>query len=139
MSARDTALRAAEYALSRKAEDVLVLEVRGLSSVTDYVVICSGLSDTQVRSIAEGARRGLRADGVRCMHQEGEKYANWVVLDFVDVVVHVMQPEVRIYYNLEGLWADAPHRRYGEADHPAEDLDGEWASKDIQGGVVAGE
>ncbi len=124
--ARKTALLAATFALDKKAEEVLVLEVGEVSNVADYLLICSAHSDTQVRAVAEAVRRGLSKEGVKAHHTEGAAHANWVLSDFVDVVVHVMQPGVRRYYHLEGLWADCPQKLYEESAKPLNDLEGEW-------------
>jgi ribosome-associated protein len=127
-TARRTALLAAARALDKKAEEVLVIEIGTASNVADYLMICSALSDVQVRAVAEGLRRGLRDEGIRAHHSEGLEHANWVLTDFIDVVVHIMQPAVRTYYNLEGLWADCPQRLFGSSDDPMQALFEEWAS-----------
>ena len=98
----------ARLALSKKAFDVSVLEIRELSSVADYFVLASGATDIQVRAICHAIDDGLRAKGVKPHHVEGMAGATWVLLDYVDVVVHIMQPRARDYYALEELWADAP-------------------------------
>ncbi len=105
---RRLARRAAELALSKKAFDVVVMDVRQVSSATDYFVIASGATEIQVRAIGRAVEDGLRAQGARPLHREGESSCTWLLLDYIDVVVHVMQPRVRDYYDLEGLWADAP-------------------------------
>ncbi|MCJ7630365.1 MAG: ribosome silencing factor [Gemmatimonadales bacterium] len=99
---------AAELALDRKAEDVVALDLRGISSATDYFVIATGNSDVQVRAIAENIMEGLAKDGHRPLHVEGLDRARWVLLDFVDFVVHVFHPLARGFYQLELLWGDAP-------------------------------
>lgn len=98
----------AALALTKKAFDVVIMDVREVSSVTDYFVVASGATDIQVRAIGRAVDDGLRARKVRPVHREGEDSCTWLLLDYFDVVVHVMQPRVRDYYNLEGLWADAP-------------------------------
>lgn len=97
-----------QLALSKKAFDVSVLEIKDLSSVADYFVLASGATDIQVRAICHAIEDGLRAKGVKPHHVEGMAGATWVLLDYVDVVVHIMQPRARDYYALEELWADAP-------------------------------
>ncbi len=94
----------------RKAVDGVVLDLRKLSDATDYFVVVSGTSDTHVRAIAEGVVEALRERGVRAHHIEGLAGGRWVLLDFVDFVVHVFHPALREFYQLEGLWADAPQR-----------------------------
>lgn len=100
--------RAAELALERKARDVVVLDLRGISSATDYFVIASGRSDVQVKAIADHVVDELKKDAVRPEHTEGLRGARWVLLDYVDFVVHVFHPEARFFYQLENLWGDAP-------------------------------
>jgi len=104
-------LRAALRACSdRKAVDGVVLDLRGLSDATDQFVIVSGTSDTHVRAIAEHVLETLRLEGARAHHVEGLPAGRWVLLDFVDFVVHVFQPALREFYSLERLWGDAPRR-----------------------------
>ena len=100
--------RAAGLALDRKAEGVVALDLRGVSSATDYFVLATGNSDIQVRAIAEHIMEQLAKDGVRPLHVEGLDRARWVLLDFVDFVVHVFHPLAREFYQLELLWGDAP-------------------------------
>ncbi len=101
------ALRAAEIAEAKRADDVVVLDLRGQTLVTDYFVIGTGTSRVQIRAIIDAIADGLgdeRPRGVR----EGDEGAGWVLLDYGDVVVHVFGPEARAFYRLERLWADAP-------------------------------
>jgi ribosome-associated protein len=96
--------------LERKAVDGVVLDLRTLSDAADYFVVVSGTSDTHVRAIAEHVLEALHASGVRAHHIEGLASGRWVLLDFVDFVVHVFHPALREFYQLEGLWSDAPQR-----------------------------
>ena len=105
--------RAAELALDRKAENVIALDLRGVSSATDFFVLATGNSDIQVRAIAEHIVEELRKDGLRPLHVEGLDRARWVLLDFVDFVVHVFHPLAREFYQLELLWGDAPTQLFG--------------------------
>lgn len=100
--------RAAELALERKAHDVVILDLRGISTATDYFVIAGGSSDVQVKAIAEHVVDELKKDSVRPEHSEGLRGGRWVLLDYVDFVVHVFHPEARAFYQLENLWGDAP-------------------------------
>ncbi len=100
--------QAAELALDRKAEAVVALDLRGVSSATDFFVLATGNSDIQVRAIAEHIIGQLAKDGLRPLHVEGLDRARWVLLDFVDFVVHVFHPLAREFYQLELLWGDAP-------------------------------
>ena len=104
--------RAADLALERKASDVLALDLRGISSATDFFVIGSGNSDIQVRSIAEHVIEELEEEGLRPEHVEGMDRARWVLLDYIDFVVHVFHPSAREFYQLETLWGDAPRRAF---------------------------
>ena len=94
----------------RKAVDGLVLDLRNLSDAADHFVVVSGTSDTHVRAIAEHVIEALKDHGVRVHHVEGMTQGRWVLLDFVDFVVHVFHPTLRSFYQLERLWGDAPQR-----------------------------
>ena len=98
---------AAEAAVSKKASDLVALDLRTLSGVADYFLICSGSSEPQVKAIAEEVEDQLRARGAKPWHVEGREGRRWVLLDFVDVVVHVFHEKTREYYLLERLWGDA--------------------------------
>lgn len=93
-----------------------LLDLRGLTSATDWFVIASGESDVQVKAIADRIEERLRQEkGVKPWHVEGLSNAYWVLLDYVDFVVHVFHRDARDYYDLERLWADAPAERFEEA------------------------
>jgi ribosome-associated protein len=108
--------RAAELAMERKAKELVVLDLRGISSATDYFVLGSGTSDVQVRAVADHIIEELRKEGVRPGHVEGLEGGRWVLIDYIDFVVHVFHPEARSFYQLEGLWGDA--RRIDLEDTP---------------------
>jgi ribosome-associated protein len=91
-----------------KGEKIVVLDLRGLSDAADYFVIASGTSDAHVRGIADRVVRSLGESGYRVEHVEGLTSGRWVLLDFVDVIVHLFHPETRDFYRLERLWQDAP-------------------------------
>jgi ribosome-associated protein len=95
-------------ALEKKAEVVKILDLRKLTDVADYFVICSAEVDVQIKSIADNISEGLKKHGVRLWHLEGYSALNWVLLDYVTVVVHIFKEEARSYYDLEKLWGDAP-------------------------------
>ncbi|MEZ4387673.1 MAG: ribosome silencing factor [Candidatus Krumholzibacteriia bacterium] len=99
--------RAAYHLAVMKAEDVVVLDLRGLSDVCDFFVLGSGLVDVQVKAMARRVRDGLLAVGQKPVGYEGESDGRWVLLDYVDVVVHALKHDVRDYYQLERLWSDA--------------------------------
>ncbi len=108
MEAKKLALLCRELADNKKAEDIVILDVRKLSSVTDYFVICSGTSEPHLRAIVGELDDTLRKEhGVKARAEDGAVGGRWVVLDFFDVIVHVMHPDVRKLYDLEGLWSDA--------------------------------
>jgi ribosome-associated protein len=100
------ALRAAAAAEDRRAEDVVILDLRGQTLVTDYFVICTGSSRVQIRAIIEAVAEALAEYAPRGL-REGHEAAQWVLLDYGDVVVHVFGPEARAFYRLERLWAEA--------------------------------
>ena len=112
MSSRETALilarRAGQLALSKKAFDVRILNLTDISTVCDYFVVASGSADIQVKAIADAVEDGLREDGHKALHREGKKEGTWILLDYVDVIVHVFHEPTRQYYALEKLWGDAP-------------------------------
>ncbi len=101
------AQRAAGLCLDLKARDVVMLDLNEVSDATDYFVIASGTSDTHVRAIAEHVLEELRKEGVRVHHVEGLPQGRWVLLDYIDFVVHVFHPVLRDFYQLERLWSDA--------------------------------
>ena len=108
MTAQKKAQRAARAALDRKAVDLVVLDVQGLSGVTDYFLVCSGRSTTHMKAITDAIREELKQDGVRPLHAEGATDSGWVLLDYGDVLMHVFLEDTRAYYALERLWGDAP-------------------------------
>lgn len=111
---RELAATAAAEAVERKGTDVALLDLRGLTTATDWFVLVTGESDIQVRSIAERIEERLGKDfGARPWHVEGLKQTRWVLLDYVDFVVHVFHREARSFYDLDRLWADAPVERFG--------------------------
>ena len=100
----------ARLALSKKAADVVIMDLRGLTTMTDFFVVCSADSDVQIRAIAEAVDEGMRLKGAAAWHKESGS-SSWVLLDFVDVVVHIFHRSTRVFYNLEKLWGDAKIRR----------------------------
>jgi len=115
ISAAKGAVLAAKEALEKKAKDVMVIDLRGLSSVTDYFVICTGDSDIQVQAIALHLKDKLKESGFDLLRMEGYMHAQWVLLDYGDFVVHVFHHEARAFYSLERLWGDAPHVDFNQA------------------------
>lgn len=100
--------RAVALTHERKALNVAVLDLKGISSATDYFVIATGNSDVQVKAIADHVVDELKKDGVRPQHVEGMSGGRWVLIDYIDFVVHVFHPQARSFYQLENLWGDAP-------------------------------
>ena len=118
MQSPDRALLCAAYALEKKAYNVRLLEVKGLSSLTDYLLIASGRSDRQVQAIAEGVRLGLKQDHATApLAVEGMNEGRWVLIDYGDVMVHVFQEPVREFYDLDGLWSEAAEVSIPEKYH----------------------
>jgi ribosome-associated protein len=111
---REIAITAARAAADKQAVDVTILDVSGLIVITDCFVICSGTSDRQVKTLVEEVEKAVRDIGERPVRREGETDASWVLLDYVDVVVHVFGQEEREYYDLERLWSDAPRVPWSE-------------------------
>lgn len=106
--------RAVDLARDRKGRDVTVLDLRGLSSATDFFLLVTGTSDIHVRSIADHIIEELKQDSVRPGHVEGVRGGRWVLIDYIDFVVHVFHPAARDFYQLERLWGDAPSLAVGE-------------------------
>jgi ribosome-associated protein len=97
-----------KLALDKRAEDVIIIDLRKLSAPTDYFVICSGTSDKQVKAIADNIVEGLKEKDTRAWHLEGYAARKWILIDYVNVVVHIFNDETRKFYSLETLWGDAP-------------------------------
>ena len=96
-----------EIALDKKADDVIILDVRGISSVTDFLLICTGHSEPHLKAIADEIGRRLRERGIRPHGRDGFPPSRWIVMDYNDVLVHIFHPELRQSYGLEQLWGDA--------------------------------
>ena len=112
MEARRIVELSVALAQSRKAEDVVVLDIRELTDVTDYFVICTGEVDAHVKAITDAIVEGMEAQGERPWHVEGYEGLRWVLVDFVDVVVHIFRGETRDFYALERLWGDAKREEF---------------------------
>ncbi len=119
MRSSTLARRIAALTLTKKAHDLIILDLRALTAVTDFFVICSADSDVQVKAIADAVDEGLEKQGTKPWHREAGS-ANWVLLDYVDVVLHIFHTHTRQFYNLEKLWGDAKVQRIsdGLAPHP---------------------
>jgi ribosome-associated protein len=105
----------AALAADKKAADVVTLDLRGVAGYTDFFVVCSGNTDRQTKAIHDGIHFGLKKDyGVLPRRVEGLAEARWILMDYLDVIVHVFTPEAREFYRLEQLWGEAPRRAVGE-------------------------
>jgi ribosome-associated protein len=100
----------AELAADRKALDIVRLDLRGMIGYTDYFVICSGRTERQTKAIHDGIHEELKRDGVLPRRVEGERQAHWILMDYLDAVVHIFTPDARANYRLEQLWGEAPAR-----------------------------
>jgi ribosome-associated protein len=107
-SPRDFALRIADILADTPASDTVVLDIRGLSTFSDFFVICSGENERQLRAIAEKLQEELREEGTRPQRVEGTPRSGWIVLDYNDAIVHVFDAELRDFYKMERLWSEAP-------------------------------
>jgi len=107
LKSKDLAIQAAEAALEKKALDVTVLDLSGLTVIADYFVICSGESTTQVKAVAEFLEQEFAKKRIRPLGIEGAAHSHWILLDYGDVIIHVFEKKTRAYYNLEKLWMDA--------------------------------
>lgn len=108
------ALEVARLASAKKATEITILAMADAVGYTDFFVICSGANARQTRAISDAVLKGLREQKVRPAHVEGEREGEWILLDLVDVVVHVFTPATRDFYRLEALWSDVPHETFEE-------------------------
>lgn len=122
--AREFAIEAAQLVRDDKCEDVVLLDVRGMSQITDYIVIGSGTSERQMRSILQHVEEIGAARGFQAFRTNTDDRASWVLVDFVDVVVHLFEPNTRAHYDLETLWPDAKRVRWERADQLERDRAG---------------
>ena len=113
VSSSELAVNIAKFALDKKAENVVSLNVKNLTNITDEFVICSSDTNIQVKAIADSIRKNTDYKPVRI---EGYEHLNWVLLDYIDVIVHVFKTSERNYYNIEKLWGDAPVREFIDED-----------------------
>lgn len=120
MTSKNLAMLVARAALGKKAFDVNILDLRKLTTMTDYFVVCSTDSDTQARAVADAVKNEAMEKGETTVRKEGYSEGRWVLIDFVDVVVHVFHKETRAFYNIEKLWGDAKFERVSDDPVPAE-------------------
>jgi ribosome-associated protein len=107
LESSELAILITEFALEKKGKQIVKLNLAGLTSMTDYFIILTGESDVQVKAIGDHIIRQLRKNGVKIYHKEGFNSLKWVLLDYIDVIVHIFRGETREYYGLERLWGDA--------------------------------
>jgi ribosome-associated protein len=107
LESKTLALKLAEFALSKKADNIKILDLRKLTTIADYFVICTAYSEPQVKAIMDAILEGAKKLGENAWHKEGISLKSWVLLDYVDVVVHIFLKETRNFYGLEKLWGDA--------------------------------
>lgn len=98
---------AVDVAANKKASEVVLLDIEGVTTIADYFVICTGTNTRQIQAIADALGEELGKQGVRVLHREGDADSGWLLLDFGDVIVHIFGPKEREYYRLERLWSEA--------------------------------
>lgn len=116
ITSRRLAHLAGEFALEKKAFDVKILDLRKLSSVCDFFVICSANVEVHAKAIADWIMESLQKRGINFWHNEGYQACRWILLDYVDVVIHIFLPQVREFYSLEKLWGDAKIKELSEEE-----------------------
>ena len=114
ISSWEKALLLTRFALDKKACDLVVLDVHEHTSIADYFIVCSGRSDRQVQSIAQGIEENAAEEGLRPYAVEGAQRGHWALIDFSDVIVHVFYEPLREFYDLDGLWGQAPKAKLPE-------------------------
>jgi ribosome-associated protein len=115
LSSRELAERIAAIASDRKARDIRILDVGGLVGYTDCFVVCSGGTERQTKAIHDAVHEELKADGLLPQRVEGQREARWILMDYLDCVLHIFTPEARAFYRLEQLWGEAPAESVGSA------------------------
>lgn len=108
MNSKEKAVYIASLAAEKKAEGIVALDIKKISSIADYIIICAGTSDRHVQAIAESIEQGLKKKNISPIGREGIRDGRWALIDYGDIVVHIFYEPVRDFYNLEGLWAEAP-------------------------------
>ena len=116
LKAEELARAISSFALSKKAQEIKILDLRGLTDITDFFVICSGSSDLQIKAITDAIVEGTEKLEANVWHREGYEVLSWVLLDYINVVVHIFRPEARERYALEKLWGDAPIEEIVDGD-----------------------
>ncbi|MBE0427474.1 MAG: ribosome silencing factor [Nitrospirae bacterium] len=107
-------MEAARAALDKKARDLLILDLQGITTIADYFIICSGESTKQVKAITEHIEEKFSLQDIKPLGIEGLRYSHWVLMDYGDVIIHIFEEETRAYYELEKLWIDAKRVHLGD-------------------------
>lgn len=115
MDSREKALQCARYADEKNARDITILELKGVSALADYFLLCSATSDRHAHAVADYIQLSLKQEGITALGVEGAREAKWVLLDFDDVIVHVFQQDERAFYDLDTLWIDCPRLAFQRA------------------------
>ena len=123
INGKERVLLCVNASLQRKAKDLIILNVKELSSFADYFIICSGTSDRQVQAIAESIQGNLKEHGILPLGVEGERTGKWVLMDYEDIIVHIFYEPIREFYDIERLWSDAPRMEVGDDLTELKDLD----------------
>lgn len=119
-----------QAAQGKKALDIVVMDLRGMTAITDYFIICSGRSSRQVMAIAEHIQKEMRNNHTRPLGVEGAGSGHWILLDYDHVVIHVFYDPIRRFYNLEGLWSDVPRIQIISAQFEMDDSEGDETDDD---------
>ena len=107
MDSKLLAKKVVQLAWNKKGKDIMVMDLKKVMNVTDYFVIISGESDVHVKALANHIEKELKKEQIELWHKEGFQQLKWVLMDYIDIVIHIFRPEIREFYNLEKLWADA--------------------------------
>jgi ribosome-associated protein len=110
----ELAHRVASLAAEKLATDIVILDMRDVVTYTDYFVICSGRNARQTQAIASETREALKRDRVSARNVDGDRQGDWILLDYLDVIVHVFTPDARSFYRLESLWGEVPSESFAE-------------------------
>lgn len=108
MNDNQLSLQIAELLDEKKGESIVILDLRGRSNLTDFVIIATGRNERHASALADHVEKSLHEQGVKLHHKEGQRTGDWVVLDYLQIIVHIFNEDKRHYYNLERLWSDAP-------------------------------
>lgn len=114
MTTEETVHNIAQLAWDKKGQDIVIMDLRQLTNVTDFFILVSGESELHIKALYEHIENELKKNQVKAWHREGIQQLSWVLLDYIDIVVHIFRPESREYYSLEKLWADAKIIRFQE-------------------------